>query len=162
MDTDKLNSWLALAANLGVLVGIVFVVIEVRQNSEITRAQMTQSRADTAILLASEWGNSDYMPAIAEKIHLGDDLTYQEMLRYRTWVRAFLRNHQNNYLQYKNGYLRNYIPDSTAAAVRSIISNQYSRDYWNESRINYSDEFVEFVDQAVADTAKSKQLETEN
>ena len=34
MDTDKLNKWLSLSANVGVLVGIVFLAVEIRQNSK--------------------------------------------------------------------------------------------------------------------------------
>ena len=32
MDLDKLNKWLTLVANLGVVAGIVFLAIEIRQN----------------------------------------------------------------------------------------------------------------------------------
>ena len=34
MDTDRLNRWLTLGANIGDLFGIVFLAIEVRQNNE--------------------------------------------------------------------------------------------------------------------------------
>lgn len=33
MKLDKLNQWLTLAANLGVLVGILFVAVQLRQNN---------------------------------------------------------------------------------------------------------------------------------
>ena len=32
MDTDRLNRWLTLGANIGIIVGIVFLAIEVNQN----------------------------------------------------------------------------------------------------------------------------------
>ena len=53
MDEDKVNKWLTLGANIGVLIGIIFLAVEIRQNTEMTRAQITQSRADAAIALAS-------------------------------------------------------------------------------------------------------------
>ncbi len=31
MDSDRLNRWLTLGANLGVLVGIIFLAVEIRQ-----------------------------------------------------------------------------------------------------------------------------------
>jgi hypothetical protein len=34
MDWDKVNRWLTLTANVGVLVGIVLILIELTQNSE--------------------------------------------------------------------------------------------------------------------------------
>ena len=33
MEMEKLNQWLTLLANVGVLVGIVFLAIEIRQNT---------------------------------------------------------------------------------------------------------------------------------
>ena len=39
MDTDRLNRWLTLGANIGVLIGIVLLVIEVRQNNSNLVAQ---------------------------------------------------------------------------------------------------------------------------
>lgn len=38
MDAEKVNRWLTLGANLGVLVGIVLILTELNQNSELMRA----------------------------------------------------------------------------------------------------------------------------
>lgn len=35
MRIDKLNAWMTLVANLGVVAGLVFVAFEIRQNSEL-------------------------------------------------------------------------------------------------------------------------------
>jgi hypothetical protein len=39
MDSDRLNRWLTLGANVGVLVGIILLVFELSQNREMMRAQ---------------------------------------------------------------------------------------------------------------------------
>ena len=44
MDTDKLNQWLTLAANMAVLGGIVFLAIEIRQNTVMQERQMQIER----------------------------------------------------------------------------------------------------------------------
>jgi hypothetical protein len=41
MNTEKFNSWLGIFANIGVLAGIVFLAMEVSQNS----SELEQSRA---------------------------------------------------------------------------------------------------------------------
>ena len=43
MNLEKVNHWLTLLANVGVLVGIVFLVIEVRQNTEAIYGQSRQA-----------------------------------------------------------------------------------------------------------------------
>ena len=40
---DRLNQWLTLLANLAVLVGIVFVALEIQQNTEATHAQTREA-----------------------------------------------------------------------------------------------------------------------
>lgn len=40
MDLIDLNSWLGILANLGVIAGLVLVALQIRQNTEITRAQV--------------------------------------------------------------------------------------------------------------------------
>ena len=43
MDRERLNSWLTLFANLGVLGGLVFVGLEIRQNTSQLRADASYS-----------------------------------------------------------------------------------------------------------------------
>ena len=45
---DRLNQWLTLAANVGVLLGIIFVAVEVRQNTAATLSGTLQSLTDNS------------------------------------------------------------------------------------------------------------------
>jgi len=38
--TDRLNRWLTLGANIGVVLGLIILIVEVRQNAKLTRANM--------------------------------------------------------------------------------------------------------------------------
>ena len=57
MTPDKVNRWLTLGANIGVLIGIVLLVIELDQNREMIRAQtrndISQQLASRLLTLAS-------------------------------------------------------------------------------------------------------------
>ena len=44
MNTDSVNKWLTLAANIGVIAGIIFLAIEVQQNNEALGVQARLSR----------------------------------------------------------------------------------------------------------------------
>lgn len=43
---DRAARWIALAANIGVVLGLILVIVEVRQNAELTRTQMEQRKND--------------------------------------------------------------------------------------------------------------------
>lgn len=43
---DRLNHWLTLGANIGVLLGLAVLIVEVRQNASLTRTAMDQQKND--------------------------------------------------------------------------------------------------------------------
>lgn len=66
MKLSELNEWLTLTANFGVLLGIVFLGIEIQQN---TRAIERQVNIDSANALHGEMAGSQYYPDIQLKIN---------------------------------------------------------------------------------------------
>ena len=47
MDTDQLNRWLTLGVNIGIIVGIVFLAIEMNQYSAVLEQNIAVSTAQT-------------------------------------------------------------------------------------------------------------------
>jgi len=111
MNVDKLNQWLGVGANLGVLVGIVFLIIEINQNTE-------QAELDAAALQTS-----NYQEIIASVIELNSyviqdpeftdilirgeanpsDLTPVELRRYDSYTIVTIRHGDMAYYQYLQG-----------------------------------------------------------
>lgn len=151
MDSDPLNRWLTLGANFAVLIGIVFLAIEIRQNTEMTSAQITQSRADTSISLAESFYNSEYLPQIWQKANANEALSAEELVRYHFWLRALLRNLDNNYQQADRGLLGDHIPRAVASAIGRILANPLAIDYWEDNKDIFSDEFRRFVDTTLSE-----------
>ena len=60
---ERLNQWLTLIANFGVILGIVFVVIEVRQNTDIGRAQTRAQQTASVMNLQAMESNPDLLAA---------------------------------------------------------------------------------------------------
>ena len=95
MDSDRLNRWLALGANFGVLVGILLLVVELRQISELVRAEIhairAESKADRQIGVANS-GEVARISAklIAEGFPANPDamstLTIEEQFRLSQWL----------------------------------------------------------------------------
>ena len=64
MDSDKINKWLTLGANLGVLVGIFLLVLEINQNTLLMRAQNFNDRTSQGIDLFVSVGESTELSEI--------------------------------------------------------------------------------------------------
>jgi hypothetical protein len=62
MDSDRLNRWLTLVANAAVIAGIVFLALELRQNTEMMRAQSRTDMSQSAIqLMTLNINDKDYI-----------------------------------------------------------------------------------------------------
>lgn len=152
MNADQVNRWLTLGANLGVVVGLAILVYEVRQNSALMEAQINQSRTDTALSEQQANYNSEYMPAIRLKMVDGAPLTREETYRYNMWFRAFNRNLDNQLWQYNHGFLGENVPRSMRYAVRGVVGvSEASIRQWDEMKMQFSDEYIDFVEEAISD-----------
>jgi len=156
MDTDRANRWLSIGANLAVLGSIVFLALEIRQNTEMTRAQITLGRAQNNLALADMQVNSDYLPDIIVKVADGEELSRSELYRYTTNIRAILRSYDNDFQQSNHGLLGENIPRIIPAIIdRFLVRSPQGRDFWERNKHSFSDEFIELADSVIAEEANN-------
>ncbi|NIP23581.1 MAG: hypothetical protein GWN81_05995, partial [Phycisphaerae bacterium] len=74
MNSDQLNRWLTLGANIGVVVGIALLILEINQNTEMMRAQMTQARSENLLGRYKDEIHSDYWAEIIAKRRVAQSL----------------------------------------------------------------------------------------
>jgi hypothetical protein len=96
--------------------------------------------------------DSDYLPALLARIERREPLSQEDLIRYETYMRAFNRNLDNQLWQYENGLLGENIPRSMKVAVRGVIADSdVSLAIWDEQKIQFTDEYIEFVEDAIKD-----------
>lgn len=150
MKSDRINKWLTLVANIGVIFGLILVALELQQNSELMRVQINQARADSAMVSAEHSFNSPYLPAILVKISNGEDLSDEEWMRYVSYFRSMNRNQDNVLSQYSSGMLGENTPRSVAHYAREFVGpTDLSRRAWEITKSGYTDEYVEFIEAAI-------------
>ena len=150
MKLDNLNRWLTLVANIGVITGIVFLAIEVQQNTTMIEAQMNQSRADSAQADARTIYDSDYLPEILTAIEQGRELDDVQAMRFRHFLRGLNRAQDNQYRQYREGLLGEDVARSVRNVVRGYIAeNPLARERWEQVKYSYSDDYIALVDSVI-------------
>jgi hypothetical protein len=116
------------------------------------QSQIHQSRTDTSLSEQQANYNSDYIPDIVVKVQSGEALTEAERFRYGNYIRALNRNLDNQLWQYNHGFLGENIPRSVRNAVRKAVANSsLGISIWDEQKFTYTDEYVAFVEEAIAD-----------
>lgn len=79
MNSDRLNRWLTLGANVGVFIGIMLILFELNQNADLMRAQIAQVRGDNQIASQEARMHSDYWPQITAKLSLEGKTGYADL-----------------------------------------------------------------------------------
>jgi hypothetical protein len=150
MKKFDLGQMISIFANVGVIAGIVFLAIEISQNTAMMEAQMNQSRADSAQAGAHAIYNSDYLPEILSAVEQGQELDDVQAMRYRHFLRGLNRAQDNQYRQYRAGLLGEDVSRSIRSAVRGYIAESpLARERWEQVKYSYSDDYIALVDSVV-------------
>jgi len=151
MKAERINNWLTLVANIGVILGLILVAYELRQNSELMRVQISQARADSAMASNEHSFNSSYIPPILVKVQQGDDLNPEERIRFADYFRAINRNQDNALGQYDAGMLGENTPRSIMTFTCQFIgTSEASRAAWEYTKTGYTDRYIEFIEKTMA------------
>ena len=97
---EKLNRWLTLIANLGVIAGLVFLIIEIDQNNNMMQAQ-TRSSISEAIIDNIQMGMEPAIVSAYLKQESGESLSLEEEYLLDQATNATLRLWENTHYQYR-------------------------------------------------------------
>lgn len=133
MDLQKLNNWLALAANIGVLVGIVLLALEIRQNTTVIESSTYQDRTQDlreALTMVTE---SEHLSTGLAKLGwfqnkcqidstVIENLEAHEYVAIQAYLRASWFRFENLYYQYTTGTMdRRSFENGTLNAIANYL-----------------------------------------
>ena len=144
MNAYRLNRWLSLAANFGVLVGVIFLIIELRQNTDALYAESRQSvLAATQQELLVQIDNPD----IGLSVHKSEPLTPEEHVRLSGFLTASLKAREYAWLQYQDGVIDENQWNSEVVVIQVVFDSSRTRLWWNSlGREYFKGGFRDFVD----------------
>jgi hypothetical protein len=107
MLNSRINSWLTLLANVGVVIGLALLIIELNESRKLAEMSAHIGRLDQMQQSSVEFANSEYLPEIYSKIKRSDieSLSPIEYERARSWERGVRLRMAGHYHQYRQGYL---------------------------------------------------------
>jgi hypothetical protein len=110
MDTDRLNRWLTLIANIGVVAGLILLVVEVRHAITVSESEAFRNRGNEIQEAMQELALSGELAEILAAANASDldSLTPVQLVRLDAWTRATLYRMQSQFKDYHLGYLDEY------------------------------------------------------
>lgn len=147
MDSDRLNKWLTLGANLGVLIGIILLIFELDQNRDLMRAQTRHQLAQGIVDIEMSGASNAQLMDILVRAEEGEQLTTSEDWQYRARTNALFRYWENVHYQFRQG-LYDETEFSKQMETWGVTLQNYShiRRYWCEVSSRYSPDFAAELD----------------
>ncbi len=110
MNTERINKWLTLLANFGVLVGIIFLAVEVRQSNRIAIATTEigvrgQFKTINELVLAND--------AVAELLVKAADANAEFSAVETRKLNAYLHANVNTWMSIERAYENGMLPRAT-------------------------------------------------
>ncbi len=147
MESNKVNGWLTLVANIGVLIGIILLVVELDQNREMIRAQ---SRSDISRHISDHLallGSNAQLASLMRRAETGQELSAVEEAQHFYMFTSNKRMWENIHYQYRLGVFEEDEFEAERKAWRFLINKDRSfARVWCMTRQNYSPEFVAELD----------------
>ena len=145
MNLDKLNQWLTLLANFGVIAGIVFLAIQVNQNNQMmksqTRSEISRSISDMLLSQVS----SPYIGVIAGSTPV-NEMSEADRFRFQNFQLAEFRIWENIHYQYRKGLYEDSEFTKEKEIWRKNVNQKKNRSIYCQWRFAYSEAFVKEMD----------------
>jgi hypothetical protein len=147
--SSKVTNWLNLATSFAVIMGILFLGLEIRQNTEMMKSQ-TRDAISEKQMMFSEWvaTEADLANTIA-KVNAGLPMEPGEAVMHAYFLAGVWREWENSYYQYQQGLFDRNEFEPRLTRWRATMRNQTVRASWAATRQNYSPAFRAQVDAIV-------------
>jgi len=152
MNLEKISHSIAIFSNLGVLAGIVFLGVEIQQNTKMTQAQTRDAMTEKQMAFY------ELVSTDTEAARLYDEIggfpleRTPEQLRFEWIVRSQFRMWENEWYQYQQGLFEpeEFLP--RMELWRGILTNsdEYKR-LWDVWRNQHAPDFAEKIDSIFAE-----------
>jgi hypothetical protein len=151
MNLERFGGWLAILANVGVIVGLVLLAFELRQNTQIVRAEAVasllagQSSAETAFM-----GDST-AAAMAIALVAPEDLSDEQILQMWAYLNTAVISVEHTNSMYSLGLATEEDRRSAAKKAADWVSFPFGRIWWAEMKTNFPDSLASDIDAALSE-----------
>ena len=147
MSKDRSRGWLALLPDVAVVAGIIFLAVELRQNTNAVVAASSTALTDQSVAFFSAGLDNQVVARAIYKHGLGEELDGFETAQLMRLQYLNFRVFENAFLQYRRGYYEETEWDRYAKIVARNLQDSIVRTMWDQNRgVGFTAEFEREVD----------------
>jgi len=142
IKVSVLNEWLSLAANLGVLAGIIFLAVEIRQNTAVPQSTTAHEISYSSLDFFMRVAESPDLARVVNSATVDpDNLTDVEATQYSYLTGAVFMILEGAYKKYQLGFLSEPGWEPYERLIKTFLNNPMSRRWWLSGSTVFSPEF---------------------
>lgn len=155
MDIGKLNNWLQVTANIGIVLGLVLVGVQLKQNSDLARMQLLSEESQRLVDFELEVVGERGAEVWAKSIEDPENLTLAEVRIMEALLWGFAENLRGTYRLAELGLLEEEDWRTRVdSEVTFFLSDRYSRSWWmnygGHHAASYPEELRNAIDEVIA------------
>ena len=157
MNLDALGNIGEFMGAIGVIVSLIYVSIQLRQNSKAVRASAYQEISRTSIDLLSCLISDPGMAEIWGRGLDGGTLALDEVetTRWHSMLLATFRHWDNLYYQFRNDLLETHLWQSYRVVIESYLVYPGVVEWWHRNKAGFSPALHAFVDERLSNVPGS-------
>jgi len=128
LNSEKINNWLTLVANFGVVIGLALLIFDLRESQNLAETEAAVRRLDQIQIALLEAATSEFLVPIRVKARSEgvESLTDIELQRLQLWENTVRLRMRSQYIEYVRGYLDQ---DTANGVIKSAVA---MLPYWEE------------------------------
>jgi len=152
---ERLNQWLALIGNVGVIAGIIFLAYEIQANTNAVRSATYQAFNDSSFSWADSRIENAVMVARIENRGGLDELTPEELVFWRGLMFKSFTIMESNYLHHRAGTMEDDVFEAKLApSIFILLDSPIWRESFNETLL--LPEFKDYMEMRIRAAQKIK------
>ena len=133
---------LQMLANFAVLIGIMFLAVEINQSTEATRASSRDAAVDQALSFFEQRLDNEVIARAEFKLLSGDELDAFESYQLASFQYFNFRTFENIFIHYENGlFSQSEWVKYRGILVEVLESNEIAMELWNATPSHWSASF---------------------
>ena len=152
LNIKQLRDWLELAGIFGVILSLVFVGYQLKQDREIALSMAMQARTETTIQTIQGLASNPILASALDKVERGEshELLRSERRAMALSAKASLYNLDNTHWQFSNGFLSEEKWIASRAALKLILSQtQEARRTYEQNPSEWRESFRQVIDELI-------------
>ena len=147
MKTSRLAE---IFGTISVVLSLIFVGVEINQNTNLTRNQAYLDFAEGLKDLTLQIATDDVLPSLVARTTAGEtlnDFSLEDQVRLNFMQIATVRIWESLFRSWQSGLLPEETITNTNIGGGIVLNNDYFREFWPEVKTQLTPDFVQFFEQ---------------